>query len=143
VEELQVNRRFSISPRSLRVETSTASGPGGQRLNRVQTRVTLIYDLGRCEVVGEARRRRIEDRLGRRVAGDGTVRVTCGRHRQQSRNLQEARERLAGLLADALTPQKARRPTRPTTASKVRRRTQKARRGARKAERGRQWGGDD
>ncbi len=143
VEELQVNRRFCIPARSLRAEMSTASGPGGQRLNRVRTRVTLIYDLAACEAVGDARRSRISSRLGHRLGADGTIRVTCGRHRQQSRNMQAARERLAELLAGALTPVKARKPTRPTRASKARRREQKARRGVRKAERGRRWGRDD
>jgi len=140
MDDLVINRRLTIPARFLRMETSTASGPGGQRLNRVQTRVTLRLNLERAqEVLGTYRRNTIEGRLGHRIASDGCLQVVCGRHRHQGRNLAEARDRLANLLAESLKPVLVRKPTKPTKASKTRRLDAKQRRGRRKQERSGRW----
>ena len=140
MDDLIINQRVTIPGRCLRVHTSTASGPGGQRLNRVQTRVTLQLDLAQAEgVLGPVRLGMIHRRLGHRLTADQCLQVMCGRHRQQGRNMAEARTRLATLLAEALRPVKVRRATKPTKASRARRLEAKQRRGQRKQERSKRW----
>lgn len=140
MDDLVINQRLTIPAACLRMRTSTASGPGGQRLNRVQTRVTLQLDLETAAgVLGPRRLEMIQRRLGRRLTTEQELRVICGRHRQQSRNLAEARERLASLVAEALRPVKVRRATKPSKASQKRRVEAKQRRGQRKQERAKRW----
>ncbi len=143
MDDLPINRRVTVPARDLRVETSTSSGPGGQRTNRVQTRVTLILEFMRCEAFSDAQRQLVGDRIGHRIGADGTIRVICGRHRRQTANLEEVRERLAALLRDAMQPIRARKPTRPTRASNRRRIESKSRRSAQKRDRGRDWRGGE
>lgn len=132
MDELVINRRLTIPSQSLRFVASTASGPGGQHVNRVKTRVTLIFDLEGCPALGVRRRDILRQRLAGRIEADGTIRVICGRHRAQSRNLQEARQRLASLLQASLISRPVRRPTRPTAASRARLKESKSRDKARK-----------
>jgi len=139
MDDLVINRRLTIPARCIGLETSTASGPGGQHVNRARTRVTLTLNIDQCEAIGPTRASRLKARLGRRVEADGTIRVVCGRSRHQSRNLQEASLRLADLIRGGLAPVPVRRPTRPTRASKARRRASKAQRGQQKQSRGWTW----
>lgn len=142
MDDLPINHRVTIPAGDLRIETSTASGPGGQRVNRVRTRVCLILDFAGCQSFSPAHRDLLRERIGHRIGADGSIRVTCGRHRRQTANIEEVRERLTSLLRAALEPIKARKPTKPTRASKRRRGEAKLRRSAQKRDRGRDWGSD-
>jgi len=142
MDDLPVNHRVTIPAADMRIETSTASGPGGQRTNRVRTRVTLILDVAGCQSFSNAQRSLVQERLSHRIGADGTIRVTCGRHRRQTANIEEVRDRLAGVLAEAMQSTKVRRPTKPTRASKRRRVEAKTRRSSKKRDRGRDWGVD-
>jgi len=139
MDDLAINRRLTIPGRELRVEVSTASGPGGQHVNRARTRVTLVFDVEGSPTLGEVRRRVLMNRLGTRLERDGTIRMTSGRSRRQQDNLRAVRSRLAELLREALVPQRVRRPTTPTRASRVKRLDSKSRAGMKKRERGRNW----
>ncbi|MDP7070099.1 MAG: alternative ribosome rescue aminoacyl-tRNA hydrolase ArfB [Phycisphaerales bacterium] len=139
MDDLFINKRLTIPGKDLRMMTSTASGPGGQRVNRVQTRVTIVLDIEACDAMGEPRRRLLRSRLARRVGSDGTIRVVCGRHRSQRDNIAEACERLAALIRGGLAPTRARRSTQPTRASKRRRLEAKGRQGQKKQVRGWSW----
>ncbi|MCP4759236.1 MAG: aminoacyl-tRNA hydrolase [Planctomycetes bacterium] len=142
MDDLVINKRLTIPGKDLRMTTSTASGPGGQRVNRIQTRVTILLDIEACEALGEPRRRLLRARLAHRLGRDGTIRVVCGRHRSQRDNIAEACERLVGLIQGGLVPNRVRRATRPTRASKVRRREAKGRQGQKKQSRGWSWGSE-
>jgi len=139
MEDLLVNRRLVIPGRELRMEVSTSSGPGGQHVNRSRTRVTLILNVDSSTTIGAMRQAILRKRLGHRIHQDGSIRVTCGRSRSQKDNLKMARERLASLLRAALTPQRRRRETRPTKASRTRRLDAKGRRGQKKESRNWKW----
>jgi ribosome-associated protein len=139
VDDLQVNRRLVIPASQLRFDAVTGSGPGGQRRNRVRTKVILSLNIEACEVLGPFRIARIRDRLGHRLSKAGVLSVACGRHREQARNLADARGKLASLLAAALQPVRARKRTRPTRASKRADKASKQRTSRRKDDRSWQW----
>ncbi len=117
---------------------SRASGPGGQGVNTTDSRVELEFDVVASPTLSETQRVRILLGLGDRLV-QGRVVVVASEHRAQRRNRTAARERLAALLRDALAPPPpARRATRPTRSSQLRRLEAKRRQALLKATRGRQ-----
>jgi ribosome-associated protein len=129
-----------IPLREIRFRTSRAGGPGGQNVNKVETRVEAIWD-PEASSFSAARKAALRAALGKRLASDGTLRVVSQRFRTQARNRDAAVERLRELVLAALTPRRTRRPTAPTTTSKHARIEAKKRRGAAKRERG--WRDDE
>lgn len=100
---------------------SRASGPGGQGVNTTDSRVQLSFDLARTSSLPPYLRERALERLGPQLV-EGCVVVTAAEHRSQWQNRRAARERLAALLREAITPPpRPRRATRPTKASVERR----------------------
>ncbi len=128
MDPLRVHSRLVIPPEELRAEFVRSGGPGGQNVNRRSTQVILRFDVRGSRALGDARRARIERALAHRLTAAGEIVVRASRHREQRRNLEDARERLAALLAEALRPPRPRKPTRPTRASKERRLAEKRRR---------------
>jgi ribosome-associated protein len=124
----------SLSP-WLTVHTSRSPGPGGQNVNKVNTRVTLLFDIDRCVHFNDAQKARIRRKLRTRLSRDGMIRVVSSRYRTQSRNRTAAGERLIELLTEALRRRKARRPTRPTAASRQKRLAAKQQRSETKSRR--------
>ncbi|MBO0747290.1 MAG: aminoacyl-tRNA hydrolase [Acidimicrobiaceae bacterium] len=110
---------------------STPGGPGGQHANTSHTAAVVRFDVAGSPSLPEWARDRLLTRLG------AAVEAGAGERRSQSRNRELAMGRLEARLAAALTPDRPRRPTRPTLASKRRRVEAKRRRGERKQERGR------
>ncbi len=111
---------------------SRSSGPGGQSVNTTDTRVEVEYDLRTATSLTDTQRRRALSRWPQ-----GVLVVVASEHRSQHRNRVAARERLAGLLREALAPPPpARRATRPTRGSKERRLRAKKERGETKRLRG-------
>lgn len=139
MDDLQVNRRLTIPGRDLQMETTTGSGPGGQRRNRVRTKVILRFDIEACASLGAHRVARLQDRLGHRLTNAGVLRVACGRHREQYQNLIEARDRLAALLGAALRVERVRKPTKPTAGSRRAGKETKQRHSRRKQDRSWKW----
>jgi len=124
-----------IDPSDLRYVFTRSGGPGGQNVNKVNTRVTLLFDLESQSSFTEPERRRIRIQLGTRINRDGTLRVVSSRHRTQRDNRGAAFERLCGLIAVALRRRKRRKPTRVSAAAKRRRVDEKRRVGEKKRER--------
>jgi len=125
---LRVSARLTIPESELSWRFSRSSGPGGQGVNTADSRVELVWDVAASRVLSAAQRERLLDRLGGRLTG-GSLTIAASEHRAQLRNREAARERLAGLVADALRPPSpTRRPTTPTRGAKERRLKDKQRR---------------
>jgi ribosome-associated protein len=131
---IQVDDRFAIPEEELSFATSRSSGPGGQNVNKLETRVTVRLDLAAASL-DEDRRARIRERLGTRISRTGVLAVTSQRHRTQAANREAAVARLVELLRGALAEQAPRRPTRPGRAARARRLQAKRRQARRKRER--------
>lgn len=116
--------------------TSRSSGPGGQNVNKVSTRVTVLFDVDRSVALSAVQRALLHERLGNRISRAGILRVTSQRHRTQLANRDAALERLAGLLRDALSERTERVPVKVPAAVRKRRLDEKRRRGSLKRERG-------
>jgi ribosome-associated protein len=126
---LRVNGNLSLPLSEITLRTSRSSGPGGQHANVTASRVEAVFDVIASPTLSETQRQRVITRAGTRVtaiAQDG---------RSQSRNRELALTRLAERLAQALTVQRSRRATRPTTASRERRLQKKRLAGKRKVDR--------
>lgn len=114
-----------------------ASGPGGQNVNKVSSAVQLRFDVVASRSLPEDVKARLIRIAGRKATGDGVIVITANRFRDQPRNRDDARARLAEMVAQACIRPVFRRATRPTLGSKQRRLTAKTVRAGIKAGRGR------
>jgi ribosome-associated protein len=133
---LKITDQISVDDRELEERFVRASGPGGQNVNKVSTAVELRFDVERSASLPEGVRIRLRRLAGRRLSDEGILVIRADRLRTQERNREDARERLAELIRQATIVPKRRVPTRPSRASKERRRDDKKKRGRVKRLRG-------
>ena len=126
---IRVNQDLSISEEELKFKTSRSGGPGGQNVNKVASRVILLFDVDRSAALSEDQKKRIRERLANRINKDGILRVVSQQYRTQLANRKAAIDRFLELLVQALRKQRPRRPTQLPQASKRRRLEEKTRRG--------------
>ncbi len=117
-----MTRSVSLDPDEIELRVSRSSGPGGQHANTAETRVEAVLDVEGSRCLSPAQKRRVVGRAG------PVLRAVAQDERSQARNREIAVERLVAKLADALRVERRRVPTRPTTASRERRLTDKRRR---------------
>jgi ribosome-associated protein len=134
---IEINDRLSIPDDEVAFTFTRSSGPGGQKVNKTSTRVTLRFDVEGSPGLTDAERARIRRRLATRISKDGMLRVISQKHRTQTANRRAALERFAELLRAALKPERKRKPTRIPNAVKEERLKAKKHRSLIKHERSR------
>ena len=134
---INVTKDLSISEDELVFKISRSGGPGGQNVNKVSTRVTLFFDVARCENLTEGQKKQILTRLAGRADKQGVIRVASQKHRTQKANRNAAIERFQQVLAEALKRRPVRKKTKVPYAAQQRRLEEKKQRSRLKQQRAR------
>ncbi len=139
---IDVSEHVRIPAHEIELSYARSGGPGGQHVNKTSSKVLLRWNPRTSEALRDEDRERIEEKLASRLTEDGDLLVTSERNREQSRNVDDAVERLIGILREALKRQRKRRKTKPTRSSQRKRLDSKKRRGDTKRQRKRPSGED-
>ena len=132
---IEITRNIHISGEELIFRASRSSGPGGQNVNKLNTRITLFFDVaGSCNLSGQ-QKNRIFSRLSTRIDKDGVLRIISQKFRTQKANRDAAVETFQNLLAKALKTKPLRKKTKVPYAANQKRLDQKKRRGMLKRQR--------
>jgi len=132
---LQIISSVVIPFPELHFRTSRSSGPGGQNVNKLETKVELLFDVDRSPSLSDEQKHSVRRLLEGRIDADGVLHVSSQRSRSQWENKELAIEKFAALLRAALKPRKKRRATGATRASKERRLRSKKKHGEKKTRR--------
>ena len=103
--------------REIRFTTSRSGGPGGQHVNKTETRVSLFWNVWASEVFTVLEKQRLVKQLSNRVSSEGELAVHSEQTRSQVQNKEAALKLFYNLVEKALIPPKVRRATKPTRAS--------------------------
>lgn len=136
-DDLQVTAKLWLPARDLSYSAVRSSGPGGQNVNKVATKVELRFDLAGCATLDDVTKERLRQLAGSRLTQEGEVLIVAQETRSQSQNLELARAKLVELVKAALHRPKKRRPTKPSKGSQERRLKAKRAAGEKKRSRGR------
>ena len=134
---LRITDDLWIDEDELRFEFARSSGPGGQNVNKVETKVRLLFDLRDSHSLNSEQRSRIEERLSTRITKAGVLQVSSQRHRTREANRKATIERFVNLLADALEETEPRVRTKVPKKARKKRLDSKRRRSQKKAMRAR------
>jgi ribosome-associated protein len=129
-DAIAVTDTVRVPAGALSVRAVRASGPGGQNVNKVATKIDLRVDLGAIEGLSEPARERLRTLARHRMDAEGRLAVTSQATRNQARNLDDAREKVRALITAALVRPQPRTRTRPTSAAREQRLGAKRARGA-------------
>ena len=140
---VRITDTLEIPDDELTFTASRSSGAGGQNVNKVNTKVTLLFDVDASASLGAVDKSRISELLATRINAAGVLRVTSQRHRTQAANREATVTRFAELLRAALHQEPPRRPTRVPFRARQNRLVDKKRQGVRKQERARPDGQDE
>ncbi len=136
MEDLAIQEGLVLPAGELSWRATRASGPGGQNVNKVATRVELRFDFWASPLLSEEVKLRLDHLARGRRDRDGCLLVTSQATREQARNLEDARDKLRTLVLRALEPPPSpRKRTRPSRAARQRRLDAKKRLSAKKRER--------
>jgi ribosome-associated protein len=119
----------------LKFTTSRSSGPGGQHVNKVNTKATLSWDIAYSEALEDEQRQLLLKKLKSKITKDGVLILSSQSSRSQLKNKQEVITKLEELLIQAFKVKKNRKPSKPTKASVEKRLDQKKRQSEKKSRR--------
>ena len=126
---IRISDTIEIAEWELSESFMRASGPGGQHVNKSDTAVELRFEAARSPNLPPFIKANLKRLAGRKWTKDGAIVIQVDTHRQQSRNRQEAFDRLRELITKATHRPKRRIKTKPTRAARARRMDQKRQRG--------------
>ena len=129
---LHITTAVAVASSELHFRTSRSSGPGGQNVNKVETRVELLFDVARSPSLNDEQKGLITAKLGTRVDADGVLHLSSQQSRSQWENKQLVIEKFVRVLRAALKVKRKRIKTSPTESSKQRRVQQKKMHGRKK-----------
>ena len=118
---LVVNDRIAIPLSQFRFSFSRSSGPGGQHVNKVNTKVTLHWNVAESKSIADAHRDRFFGRYRRRINKQGELVLTSQRFRDRGRNVADCLQKLRLMVLEVSKPPRPRKLTKPTRASRERR----------------------
>ncbi len=140
---IEITNDIFIREGELVFKATRSGGPGGQNINKVNTRITLFFDVANCESFSDMQKQQILTRLATRADKNGVMRVVSQKFRTQKANRKAAVERLGELLREALKTRPVRKKTKVPYAVKQRRLEEKKRRSLLKHQRTkRSWAED-
>ena len=123
---LTVSHHLRIADDELQFTFVRSSGPGGQNVNKLNTKAVLRWAVRTSSSLPDQVRQRFLARFASRITGEGELLVTSQRFRDQRQNQRDCLEKLRQMLLEVATPPKRRKKTKPTKSSVARRRTQKS-----------------
>ncbi|HEY2783950.1 MAG TPA: alternative ribosome rescue aminoacyl-tRNA hydrolase ArfB [Fimbriiglobus sp.] len=132
---MQVSDTLTIPDDELTFTYARSGGPGGQNVNKVESKAVLRWDLGGSTAIPESAKARLKARHPSRVVADGGFLVVSQSFRDQPRNREECLRKLVEMIRAALVVPKVRRKTKPTKGSQRRRLDDKKKHGERKTAR--------
>ncbi len=127
--DLVIHPALTIPASEVEITFARSGGPGGQHVNKTETKAHLRWNLATSAVLDDETRKRLQEKLERRITTRGEIVVASDRYRDQRRNVDEAIKRLVEMIQEALKRERPRKATKPTRASKRRRLDEKRRRG--------------
>jgi len=140
---IEITNGIFISEDELIFKTSRSGGPGGQNVNKVNTRITLLFDVASCNNFSDVQKQQILKRLATRADKTGVIRVVCQKYRTQSANRKTALERLCQLLLEGLKTPPVRIKTEIPYAAKQKRLEEKRQRSLLKQQRAKRNSAED
>lgn len=132
---IEIKKGVEICEEELVFKFSRSSGPGGQNVNKVNTRVTLLFDVANTTYLSNTQKKQILERLATRANKNGVIRIVSHRYRSQKANRQATVERLQGLLTEALRSKPTRKKTKVPERVREKRLQEKKRRSMLKRQR--------
>lgn len=118
---LQVTDRIAVPLRELRFEYARSPGPGGQNVNKVNSKAVLRWEIHSSPSISGALRQRFVERFGNRINAAGELMISSARFRDQGRNVADCLEKLRAMLLEVARPPRPRRETKPSAGSRRRR----------------------
>ncbi|MBI3194613.1 MAG: aminoacyl-tRNA hydrolase [Ignavibacteriae bacterium] len=134
-ELLIITHTVSISLSELTFRFSRSGGRGGQNVNKVETKVELLFDVLQSPSLTDEQRQKVLHRLEARIDSEGVLHITAQEHRTQNKNREEAIKKFVDLMKRALAVRKKRVKTKPSAGEKEKRLEQKKRRSSIKQKR--------
>lgn len=132
---LFINDRIQIPDTEFQFAFARSGGPGGQNVNKVNSKAILNWDLTRTPSLPEGVRERFLTRYGRRITKDGLLQITSQRYRDQSRNVDDCRAKLVELILSVAVAPVKRKASKPSQGARQRRLNEKHERSDRKQSR--------
>jgi ribosome-associated protein len=139
MEDLIINPHLTVPATELQASFARSGGPGGQNVNKVNSKAVLRWDLTQTQALFPTTLQRLRALARNRITDDGELILSCQVHREQSRNLEACREMLRNLILEAIKPIIPRKPTRPSAGSQRRRMEEKKQTGQKKKNRSERW----